>query len=59
MLFSGNIFGKVDLNYYHLKPETNPETWYVNEKFLILMTNYISLKRSRKMLFKVNVSEKR
>ena len=26
-------------------PENNPETWFVNEKILITMTYYISLKK--------------
>ena len=41
MLFNGNILGNVDWNYYPLKHETNPETWYVNEKFLGIVECYI------------------
>ena len=40
-LFNGNFFGNIDWKYYHLKPkskQTNLESWYVNEKFLIFMT---------------------
>ena len=33
--FIGDIFANVNWNYSHQKPETNPETWYVNEKVLI------------------------
>ena len=29
-----NILGNVDWNKFYQKPETNPETWYINEKFL-------------------------
>ena len=32
--------------FYHRKLETNPETWYVNEKFYKLVKYYISVERS-------------
>ena len=38
-----------------MKPETNPETWYVNEKFLVIVDCYISLERSWKVLFTDNI----
>ena len=44
------IFLKTSIETLPLKkprnPEINPKTWYVNEKFLIMITHYISLKRS-------------
>ena len=53
-LFKGNVFGNVDWNYYHPKPET----WYMlNQKFLKIITYYISLKRSWKKLFTDNFFE--
>ena len=35
LLFNANIFENFDWIYYHQKPETNPETWYVDEKFFV------------------------
>ena len=56
-LFKGNILENFGWNYYHQKPETNHEAWYVNEKFLLMMIDYNSLKKSRKDLFNGNVFE--
>ena len=39
------------------KPETNHETWYVNEKFEILVEFNISLERSWNGLFNGNIYE--
>ena len=50
MLFNGKVFKNKNWSRTIEKPknpETNPETWYVNEKFLIMITYYISLKKSR------------
>ena len=43
MLFNGIIFGNSGSNECHQKPDTNPETWYVNEKFLVMLEYYISV----------------
>ena len=51
MLFNGNVFGNVDWNYNHQKPETNPETWFVIENFFLRMKCHIQLERSWKVLF--------
>ena len=45
MLFNYIIFKIGDWNFYHQKPETNPETWYVNENFLVTVEYYISSER--------------
>ena len=45
VLFDGKLFGNVHWKKYHQKPETNPETWYVNEKFEVMVECYISLER--------------
>ena len=39
------------------KPESNPETWFVNAKFLKLAECYLSLERSCQGLFNGNVFE--
>ena len=57
MLFNGDIFGNIGWNYYHLKHETNPETWYVDEKFLGVMICCIPLKRSWNVLFTGDIFE--
>ena len=56
-LFEGKVLENFRWNCYHQEAETNLEAWYVNEKFLLVMTYYISLKRSWKVLFKGNVFE--
>ena len=58
VLLNGNIFENDDWNYYHQKPETNPETWYVNETFWIMKPHWKSLKRSWKCYLMVVFSEK-
>ena len=51
MLWNSNVFENNYLNYYHKKPETNPETWYVNEIFLIIVNCYITSEMFWKGLF--------
>ena len=56
-LFKDNFFENGDWNHYHREPESNRETWYVNENFFIVMTYFISLQRCRKLLFQGNKFE--
>ena len=43
MLLNGDFFENVDRNYDQEKPETHPETLYVNEKHSVIVKCYISL----------------
>ena len=56
-VFNGDIFGNVNRNYYHQKPEINLKHGLRPWKFLIMMTYCISLKRSWKVLFNDKIFE--
>ena len=55
MLFNVSELENIVSNYYHIKPQT----WFMSlNKFLKIMTEYLSLKRSWKMLFNGAIFEK-